>query len=149
MKADYLIIPTFLVLFLSSCETGLQAINYGEEQCASCKMIISDKRFGAELVTHKGKVYKYDATECLLRTIVDEGQEKFKHFGVSHFESPGELKDALSSFYLVSENLPSPMGGNLSAYVNKENALNFQSKYPGKIFSFEEILNQYRNDFGQ
>ena len=32
-------------------------------------MTIVDPRYGAELVTTKGKVYKYDAVECLINSV--------------------------------------------------------------------------------
>jgi len=149
MKKSYIIVLMFMSILFGSCETGLKPINYGVEQCASCKMIISDKRFGAELVTHKGKIYKYDATECLLRTLVDEGTEKYKHLGVNHFLNPGDLFDATSSYFLVSEKLPSPMGGNLSAYVDMESVTNAQKEKGGQIYDYTQILNQYKLDYGQ
>ena len=132
-----------------SCETGLQPINYNIEQCASCKMIISDKRFGAELVTHKGKVYKYDATECLLRTLVENGLDKYEHIGINYFTAPGKLVDGRGAYFLVSKNIPSPMGGNLSAYPSHPEATKFKVEQGGDIFTFDEILKEYTMVYGQ
>ena len=49
----------------SACSKGHQPINYGEDECEFCKMMVMDKRYGAELVTDKGKIYFFDSIECL------------------------------------------------------------------------------------
>ena len=49
-----------LTLSLSSCSTAPQPIRIGQDNCDFCKMTISDNRFGAEIITKKGKVYIFD-----------------------------------------------------------------------------------------
>ncbi|NNF20452.1 MAG: hypothetical protein HKN67_00805, partial [Saprospiraceae bacterium] len=133
----------FIIAGLSSCSTEFKSINYDVDQCASCKMIISDKRFGAELVTKKGKVFKYDAVECLFRELALEGSDKYARIGVTHFNSPSKLQDGFASFYLVSPNRPSPMGGNLSCYSSREKVEHLVSELGGFIYDFEGLLNMY------
>ena len=55
-----------LSLVLSSCQVSERPIDYGADECDYCKMIIMDQRYGSELVTEKGKVYTFDAAECLI-----------------------------------------------------------------------------------
>ncbi len=55
-----------LTLLISSCGSKPEPINYGHDECEFCRMQISDNRYGAELVTDKGKVYKFDSIECLI-----------------------------------------------------------------------------------
>jgi copper chaperone NosL len=99
-----------------SCSVSPQPINYQTDQCHSCKMIISDPRFGAELVTLKGKIYKYDAIECMVTDVLKNGEDHYAYILVTDFATPGTLVDAREMQYLISEKLPSPMGGNLSAH---------------------------------
>ena len=33
----------------------------------TCKMTLVDKKFGAEVVTKKGKVYKFDDLNCMIK----------------------------------------------------------------------------------
>jgi len=136
----------FIGCLFTLCNVGPQPINYGSDQCSSCKMIISDSRFGAELVTHKGKIYKYDATECMVREFIKSGNEKYRFMLITHVFEPSLLKDAANSFYLVSPDFPSPMGGNLSAYGSKSEALSAQNKFNGDIYSWEELLIEYRSN---
>ena len=49
---------TFITL--SSCNIQPQPINYGEDACHFCKMNIIDKQHAAQIVTSKGKAFKFD-----------------------------------------------------------------------------------------
>ncbi len=82
--------------------------------------MIVDERFGAELVTKKGKVYKFDAIECLLPETIKNGEDNYAHILVTDYLNPPTLIDATSSAFLISKNRPSPMGGNLSAYFTED-----------------------------
>lgn len=55
-----------MLAFCSSCTTGPEPIRYGQDNCHHCQMTLMDKRFGAEIVTDKGKVYKFDDLNCLV-----------------------------------------------------------------------------------
>ena len=61
MIKNLMMLLVFSVFMFSGCSLEPKPIEYGEDQCDACKMRISDSRFGAELVTTKGKIYKYDA----------------------------------------------------------------------------------------
>jgi copper chaperone NosL len=135
----------FVILFVG-CDISVVPINYNQDECSSCKMLISDKRFGAELVTSKGKVFKYDAIECMMRELAEKGKEGYKIIVVNHYDQPGNLFDAATSMYLISKSLPSPMGGYLSAYQNKESALAILDDQEGVMFSFDELLEHYKDD---
>lgn len=129
-----------LAIFLFSCEVKPAKIEYGADACHYCDMTIVDAQFASQLVTSKGKAYKYDAIECMVHSL----QEHFADVEMSYklvadFKEPGELIDASSSYYLVSENLPSPMRGNLSAYKTQEAAQAQQSELEGKVYTWEKI----------
>ena len=48
-----------------SCNSGPQPIKLGQDACSFCKMSIADNHFGAEIMTKKGKVYKFDDMHCI------------------------------------------------------------------------------------
>lgn len=53
-------------LSLQGCaRRGPAPIAYDDRDCDYCSMRITDRRFGAELVTATGKVHEFDAVECL------------------------------------------------------------------------------------
>ncbi len=133
-----------LILILASCNVSPEAINYNYDECAYCKMKISDIRFGAEIVTSKGKIHKYDSAECLVRTYIEDEKKDFAFVIVTDYSQPHKLIDAESATFMISENQPSPMGGNLSAYENKEHAEATVSEKGGKLLNFTELVNEYR-----
>ena len=112
-----------IALLATSCTIAPKPINYNVDQCHACKMIISDNRFGAELVTKKGKVFTYDAIECLVPEVHKHGQDYYAHMVVTDYTSPETFIDARDAIYLISPERPSPMGRNLSAYSNKADSL--------------------------
>ncbi len=135
-------IVTILILSVA-CKISPEEINYDFDECAFCKMKISDSRFGAELVTGKGKVYKYDSPECLFATLAEESVEDHSYILVTDFTTPKTLITAQDATYLISPNRPSPMGGNLSAYSDPVDAQAAKEKLGGATFNFEELRLKY------
>lgn len=79
-------------------------------------MTIVDKIHGAELVTDKGKVYVFDAMECMRNYISQHNDLPVKTLLTNYYESPEAFIVASEAKYLISENLPSPMGANITAF---------------------------------
>ncbi|WP_198175425.1 hypothetical protein [Spirosoma telluris] len=48
------------------CSVQPEPIRYGKDACTHCKMTIVDQTFAAEIVTQKGKSYKFDDVACLV-----------------------------------------------------------------------------------
>ena len=128
------------LIILISCSTEPQTIAYNEDQCAECKMMISDQRYGAELVTKKGKVYKYDAAECMISALRKNEYTDYAHILVTDFTNPAQLIDAKSSTFLVSKLRPSPMGANLSAYSTENKIENLFISEDHEIFTWDQIM---------
>ncbi len=70
LKNPALVVLIFLVSqLLSSCQPRPEPIHYGQDACDFCRMTIVDKQHAAQMVTEKGRVYKYDAIECMLNDL--------------------------------------------------------------------------------
>ncbi|MEO8934060.1 MAG: nitrous oxide reductase accessory protein NosL [Xanthomarina sp.] len=127
-------------LVLTSCNSDPQPINYGQDGCNYCDMTIVDRQHASQLVTSKGKAYKYDAIECMVHALQDEFKNtEMTHYLVADFRQPGVLIDATKASFLVSEKLQSPMGANLSGFLNKEAVKKAQEEFTGDIYSWKEI----------
>lgn len=124
MKLKYSLI-LILFLGLAACkdkiDTGPHVIHYGEDVCERCKMIISDKRFAAQLVDQKGTALKFDDVGCLSEYLKESGVEGGKPLAmyVADFAT-GEWLDAGKAFYLRNPELRSPMGYNIAAFGTAE-----------------------------
>lgn len=130
------------LLLFSSCSVAPQAIDYGNDGCHFCQMTIVDKVHAAEVVTKKGKVYKFDATECMVNFLKEFEASKIALFLSNNYTEPEALIDATEATFLISENIPSPMGAYLSAFKNKEDAEKTQAKKGGTLYTWDELLKQ-------
>lgn len=134
----YLIATLLLILF--SCNVTPKPIDYGNDGCHFCKMTIVDKLHATEIVTKKGKVYKFDATECMINFLDEFDTSTIKLYLSNNYTEPEILIDATQATFLISANIPSPMGAFLSAFKNSEDAINTQTEKGGKLYSWEELL---------
>jgi len=130
----------FSILLFSSCNIQPQKIEYGKDACFYCRMNIVDKQHSAELVSNKGKAYKFDATECMINHLEEIDTSEMKLFLVADYNNPGILLDANTATFIISENIPSPMGEYLSAVSTKEEALNLQKTKGGDLYNWEELI---------
>ena len=142
---EIILFTVFTVLafvLLASCGSGPKPINYGHDDCEFCRMLITDNKYGAELVTHKGKIYKFDSIECLVEYALIKntlGDENHDHL-ITDFYNPGNLVDTRNSVYVKNDKFRSPMGLNITAFSSEEQAQKFISKNGGDKISWVEVI---------
>lgn len=132
-----------ILLLTISCKVEPQAIEYGKDQCSFCVMNIVDKTHAAQYVTKKGKQFKFDAIECMVNDIIEKSEENIAIMLVANYDNPGEMIDAKTATYLISEEIKSPMGANLSAFLLAEKALELQQKHSGEIFTWHTLKQKF------
>lgn len=136
-----------LILFLASCSTEPQQIDYGNENCDFCTMTISDDRFASELVLNTGKALKFCAIECMVRDInrtEDYTSDDVNNFYVIDMTKPNTFIPSADVVFLVSEQIQSPMGANLGAFENAEKAKELQKDWDGVIYSWDELKTKFQ-----
>lgn len=136
----------FALILFASCQPGPKPIEFGFDACHYCKMTIVDSKHAAEYVTEKGKVFKFDAIECMLMDMAQKDESrKVAMKLVCTMDFPGELKTAETCTYLISTALPSPMGGFLSAFEN-ENRANSATDLPDdQILNWSKLNEVFRS----
>ncbi len=136
-KLTLLIVLLFTII---SCKVEPKKIAYGKDHCLHCDMTVVDKSHAAQYVTKKGKAYMFDAVECLVHKIIKEqNEDQLAFILVADYAKPGELVDAKTATFLISEKIKSPMGANLSAFSAIETAKKAQSMHSGKIYTWSEL----------
>ncbi len=135
----------FCIVLMMSCGGKPREIRYHEDSCAYCKMIVSDPKFGAELVTKKGRVTTYDSAECLFQTVNENGRDQYSDILVTDFLTQ-TLIDGTSAYYIISEVRPSPMGASLSAYRGKHIAEEENLALDGLVYDFGQILSHFQKE---
>jgi copper chaperone NosL len=133
-----------LACLFSSCSTDPQPIVFGTDACHYCKMTISDERFGAEVVSSKGKVYKFDDTQCLVQYLKENKINSGDLAGVFlvDFAGRGTLVNATTGILLESDSLHAPMGGRFAAFSHADSAQRYQQQLNGKMTTWYEISKQ-------
>ncbi|ULC59479.1 nitrous oxide reductase accessory protein NosL [Flaviramulus sp. BrNp1-15] len=134
-----------LLLFLFNCNVSPKAIDYGNDGCHFCKMTIVDKVHAAEIVTKKGKVYKFDATECMVNFLEEFDTNEIELYLSNNYNEPEALINATKATFLISKNVPSPMGAFLSAFKTKEDAEKVQAIKGGNLYTWDEILAKFKD----
>lgn len=136
----------FLMIVLLSCSTEPEPLEYGEDACHTCKMTLVDKKFGAELVTTKGKVYKFDDINCMMTFYhsTPTDQQTFAHRLVVDFSQPEKLIPAADAFYLKSPELRSPMASQVAAFETKKSMEIAQKQLKGIYLVWGELVTQFK-----
>lgn len=144
MTTKFILVASCL-LSLVSCTVKPKPIDYGKAHCHYCEMTIVDQNHVAFYVTKKGKQFNFDSIECMINDLrlIDETTLSF--IQVAHFGNPNQFIDAISTSYLVSPAITSPMGENLSAFNTLLEAQKMKQENGGDIFSWQEIKNKLKN----
>jgi copper chaperone NosL len=139
-NSPFIILIFFLGLF--SCTSGPSPINYGKDNCAFCNMTIMQPKYGAELITNKGKSLKFDSGECLVHFLESRSSEAGSSYRcfIADYTKPGILVETTKACFLHGENIESPMGGNLAGFADKTAALQVQKELGGIMMNWESLL---------
>lgn len=134
-----LIVTLLMAALLSSCSGGFESINYGKDACAHCKMTIVDNRYASELVTPKGKPYKFDDISCMKLFINEQKIDAKSQFFISNFLKPGETIAAEYAIYLKHDVFQSPMNGDYAAFTSKAEANDLEDSLQVTSLSWKDI----------
>jgi len=130
------------LLLLAACADGPRQVQVGAEECAHCRMLVSENRFASQLVTDRGRQYVFDSIECMAE-FLDEGaevsEERVGSLWVTDFTRPGEWLEAGQAHFLRSDELRSPMGMGLSAFADEAAAREHQAEHGGEILAWTEV----------
>lgn len=130
-----------LSILLASCSPkGPEIINLNKDHCASCKMTIADDRYAAQLITDKGRVYKFDDIICTINYLNDNNQITIGSVWVADFIKPTNWLNVNQAVFIKSKNLNSPMGGNLPAFETKESAAFYTEEDTELTFNWDKLL---------
>lgn len=132
------------IVVLAGCNPKEEKIAFGKDNCAECKMTIMDPKFGGEIVTKKGKVYKFDDAHCIAGVLERRGVElsNIHQTLFTDYNNSKEFINVKSAEFVVSTQLKSPMGGNAAAFKNKTEAERKAAEIEGsKVTNWATLYN--------
>ena len=126
-------------LFIACSNKTPEPIKLNAESCDFCKMGISDGKFAAELITDKGKIYKFDDVHCM---IAYSKKQKITGaaFFVSIYDKDNALMPAETAYYIQGGDIRSPMMGNCIAFSSEAAAKEYLEKSKAKNVSWNDLL---------
>jgi copper chaperone NosL len=142
-KFSSLIFLIFISLLITlSCGSEPEPINYGQDECDFCRMLITDNCYGCELITDKGKVFKFDEVGCmiefaLVKNFTGDSNQKFL---VTDFATPETFIKANDAFYVQNENFRSPMGLNVMAFDSEPSRQKFVAENSGHLLNWIDVI---------
>lgn len=131
-----LLVIVFATIFSSCGQVKSEPIELNKDNCESCKMTIADPRFACEIVTKKGRVYKFDDIACLKNFLKKEDKNKLAEILIADFANGHQLKNIHDCYYVEFESINSPMQGNTIAFANKDSADSYAALHNTKTIDW-------------
>ena len=121
---------TILLLISSGCARNeMKPVDiFAEDNCANCRMAISDKHFASEIILQNGEVVKFDDLACLEQYRSKNPAIKIGAVFVSDYETGGWLPYDKS--VIVRTGIQTPMGSGKIAVPDSNKAKTLEAKYP-------------------
>lgn len=143
MKHSILILVFFA---LWSCSVGPERLRYGVDACHTCKMTLVDKKFGAEVVTGKGKVFTFDDVNCMVNFLNSgEVQERDVAYRlVVDYSTPEKLIPAGDAFYVKSSQIRSPMASEIAAFESESDMREQLRSWQGIYLTWGELVTEFK-----
>jgi copper chaperone NosL len=141
MKSFFIVLITS---FLVSCNSNEpKPIKLNSDSCDFCKMTIANGKFGAELITQKGRYYKFDDVACMIQ-FAKASEVPSKVFFVNDYLKENELVAAEKSFFLKGGTINSPMRGNLAAFSSDKEQKEVQTKLNAEPMTWQQVYDSYK-----
>lgn len=103
---------------------------YPEDNCAQCRMAISEHQFASEIIDRDGEVYKFDDLACMLKFRSKHSDLKVNVIFLKDYETREWIP--YESATIVETSIETPMGSGKVAFANAERAKAVQRRYPSE-----------------
>lgn len=130
----------FIFSFFSCNDAKAIPIKLNVDNCNFCKMSIADGKYGAEVITLKGRVYKFDDIMCMINYCKENTNTKMETFYVNDFAQDNNLIPAKTAFFLSSGTIQSPMNGGIIAFSKENQAIEIGTKLKAKPMAWNTII---------
>ena len=134
------------VIVLTGCKSEKEPIQYGKDACDHCKMLAMDPRFGAEIITAKGKIYKFDDINCMVLFMNNPATNPgaIAEIYVIDYSNPQAFIKAEDAFYIQSDLIRSPMASGVAAFATIESRYDQQQTLQGIELQWQELTTKFK-----
>jgi copper chaperone NosL len=139
IDAGLVLVLSFVLMSCNSSEP--KPIKLNSDSCDFCKMTISNAKFASELITEKGRCYKFDDVTCMIKYAKENSNTKVKSFFVMNYLKDNQLIPVEKAFFLKGGTIRGPMGGKVIAFDSNENATKNKASFSAEITNWSAIYN--------
>jgi copper chaperone NosL len=144
-------VAAMLAVVVTGCAIEPQPVHIGSEECAHCRMVITEPQFAAQALNSRGKAFKFDAVECLAAWVTDgEGAGLDLHsLWVADHEEPNRWLSVDDARFLRTDAIHTPMGAGVVALRDEQAAREQQQMRGGEILEWGGVLSLAAAGAGQ
>ncbi len=130
MKQSKYLFAWLLSLLLISCgPKKIEPVDlFPEDECASCRMAISNPVFASEIINKDGSVVKFDDLRCFENYRKKHSVAEFEALFVKDYETKQWIPYGKS--IVVQTGIETPMGSGQVAVSNAQRAKELVQQYP-------------------
>ena len=132
-----------LVLLLAACAgAGSVPLRWGEESCRHCHMTLADRRFGAEVITTRGRALPFDDAGCAAEHLAqgETPAAEVSSVWVIDYTHPDSLIAADGAVFVRSSTFHTPMGSGVVATPDSAAATTLAHETGGQVMRWSEVL---------
>lgn len=140
-----ILLAIFITIGVTSCMSNEPVpIKLNVDSCEFCKMTISNGKFGAELITQKGRNYKFDDVACLVQFAKSSSVVPNEAFYVNDYLKDNQLIPAETAHFIKGGTINSPMRGNFAAFQSATQQKEFAAKLKAQTMNWSEVYDSYK-----
>ena len=126
---------------------GPREIVVNTDACDYCRMTISDVRFAGQFITSKGKVYAFDAIDCLAAfTIANRAPTAGADIWVADYNNPGRWVAADKAIFVRSEDIRAPMGISIVSFAADADTAEIRRDFDAEPIRWTDVLELVRRE---
>jgi len=131
-RCSTLVIGHWIIISLLVVGCGSSEIKpvdiFPEDNCAQCRMAVSDERFASEIINEDGEAFKFDDLGCMLKFRAKQNDVKIAGIFLKDYETKEWIPYERAT--LIETDVETPMGSGKLAFADSIRAREFQKRHP-------------------
>jgi len=132
-----------LLLLVAACAAaGPAPLQWGAESCRHCHMTLADQRFGAEVITTRGRALPFDDAGCAAEHLATGATPaaEVSSVWVIDYTHPDSLIAADGAVFVRSSTFHTPMGSGVVATADSAAATALAREVGGQVMRWADVL---------
>lgn len=130
-----------LFTIISCGQKEPQPIKLNSDSCDFCKMTIANAQYAAQLITDKGRVYRFDDLTCMIQYTKENNGLPNARLFINDYLQANVFVSVEEANFLKGGIIHGPMGGKVVGFSKKTDAQNYESKLQAESIDWATLYN--------